>query len=193
MGGDSASKHKEAAMTDQIKNIPEFSKNLHATLGLPNVKQLSAEQKKKIKQHLHKMYVGLVFANWANGENVKLGTAKQKALEQLTAFAKTMEKDKQKNAVAFEIAQQVAELKKFVSKQIMGSASSELVLDKKVMPAYKAFGEKMMRDNMRSIREMFEHEQEKVKENNARVQSQAKPDQKQILQTLLQQQMQYAA
>jgi len=180
-------------MTNQIKNIPEFSKNLHATLGLPNVKQLNTEQKKKIKQHLHKMYVGLVFANWANGENVKLGTAKQKALEQLTAFAKTMEKDKQKNAVAFEIAQQVAELKKFVSKQIMGSASSELVLDKKVMPAYKAFGEKMMRDNMRSVREMFEHEQEKVKENNARVQSQAKPDQKQILQALLQQQMQYAA
>ncbi len=191
--GNSAILPKEAAMTQQIKNTPEFKKNIHAVLGLTSVKQLTNEQKKKIKQNLHKMYVGLVFANWASCENTKLGTAKQKALEQIESFVKTMSDDKQKNAVAYEIAQQFAQLKKFASKQIMQSSTSELTLDKDVLSPYKAFGEKMTHDNMRTLREMFKQEQEKVKENNNTVEKQAKPNQAVLLQFLMAQQMQKAA
>lgn len=180
-------------MTQQIKNTPEFKKNIHAVLGLTSVKQLTNEQKKKIKQNLHKMYVGLVFANWASRENTKLGTAKQKALEQIESFVKTMSDDKQKNAVAYEIAQQFAQLKKFASKQIMQSSTSELTLDKDVLSPYRAFGEKMTHDNMRTLREMFKQEQEKVKENNNTVEKQAKPNQAVLLQFLMAQQMQKAA
>ena len=180
-------------MTQQIKNTPEFKKNIHAVLGLTSVKQLTNEQKKKIKQNLHKMYIGLVFANWASRENTKLGTAKQKALEQIESFVKTMSDEKQKNAVAYEIAQQFAQLKKFASKQIMQSSTSELTLDKDVLSPYKAFGEKMTHDNMRTLREMFKQEQEKVKENNNTVEKQAKPNQAVLLQFLMAQQMRTAA
>ena len=80
-----------------------------------------------VKQHLDNMYIGLVFTYWSK-DSTKMGTAKQKALQQMQSFAQTIDAQ---NPVAHEIKSQVAILSKSVSKQIMTDKSSEMILNKK--------------------------------------------------------------
>lgn len=101
-----------------------------------------------VKQQLHNMYVGLVCVNWANRDGTKLGTAKQKALQQMQSFAKTVDK---KNPMAKEISANVDQMSKSVSKQIMTDKSSELTLDKHQAAEYKSFGERQVQQSKQAL------------------------------------------
>jgi hypothetical protein len=104
-----------------------------------------------IKQQLHCMYIGLVFTYWS-GNNVKMGTAKQKALQQMQSFSQTIDK---KNPVAQNITNQVNEMSRTVSKQIMTDASSEMVLDRKQAQQYKSFGERQVAASNKALQDII--------------------------------------
>ena len=105
---------------------------------------------KNVKQQLHSMYVGLVFTYWSK-EGTSLGTAKQKALQQMQSFSKTIDK---KNPVAQQIAQNVNEMTRNVSKQIMTDRSSNIVLDKKQAPQYEAFGKRQVEQSKKTLNDI---------------------------------------
>ena len=109
-----------------------------------------------IKQHLHNMYIGLVCVHWADKENVKMGTAKQKSLQQMQSYSQTLDK---KNPVAQEITAHVNNMVRSVSKQIMIDTSSEMVLDKESAPKYKKFGEQQIALSKKQLNAMIERGQ----------------------------------
>ena len=148
----------------------------------PQNKELTKEQKEQIKKYLQKMYVGFVFVNWANGSDTKLGTAKQKALQHLDSFTKTLGN----GLVSEEIRRLVQKLKKFVSKQIMTSPHSELILSKDIVEQCRSLGENWLQDNMTKLRNMVKQEEHKKQYNIV-------TDPQAILQMLMQRQMQNAA
>lgn len=93
-----------------------------------------------VKEQLNRMYVGFVCVYWSNGQT-KLGTAKQKSIQQIKSFANTIDKS---GPVAAKIQSDVQQISRAVSRQIMTDKSSEMVLDKKQSAQYRAFGEKQI-------------------------------------------------
>ena len=151
-------------MTQEMMNTPGDMQKFHPELWLNNAKPLSEKEKKALKSKLHLMYMGLVLANWAQ-PNTKLGTAKLKALEQMETFAKTLGHYKKNSAVAHEVTQMVAKLKKAVSEQIMKDKTSEIKLPQKFANGYKVMGEKLAQQNMQKLREYVKKDQTRVKTN----------------------------
>ena len=109
------------------------------------------------KQYLHNMYVGFVFVNWSN-DNTKLGTAKQKALTQMQSFAKTIDKN---NLKVRDVNGQIDEMSRSVSKQIMTDKSSEMVLDKKLAPQYRSFGERQIAQSKKALTDILQRTQKR--------------------------------
>ena len=105
-----------------------------------------------VKQQLHNMYIGLVFTYWAN-EDTKMGTAKQKALQQMHSYSKTINKQ---NPIAREINSNVADMNRAISKQIMTDKSSELVLDKNQAAQYKSFGTARVAQSKQELNKIIE-------------------------------------
>lgn len=153
-----------------------------------------------MQQNLMMMYMGLVFRNWADGKGTKLGTAKQKALQQLDSYAKAFQQNKENNnAKVKELTQQIAMLKKSVSKQIMESKDSEFVMDEKKKPKFLLRGEQMVQQGMNAIRAELNpkfQDQFKLKQRQA-VKPNDTKDNKQnqniLVQLLIKQQMRSAA
>jgi len=105
-----------------------------------------------MKLHLHNMYIGLVCTYWAQ-HDTKMGTAKQKALQQMQSFSKTID---EKNPMSREITNRVSEMSRDVSKQIMTDKSSELVLDEKLSKQYKSFGERQIAQSKERLNNMIQ-------------------------------------
>ena len=122
-----------------------------------------------VKQQMHNMYVGLVFTYWSD-DGVKLGTAKQKALQQMQSFAKTIGKN---SPVSREISDISAEMSKSISKQIMMDKSSELVVDKAQAPKYKKFGENLVTTSKQALNDMIKRAQKSLQIDTPRKQMQA--------------------
>ena len=122
-----------------------------------------------VKQQMHNMYVGLVFTYWS-GNGVKLGTAKQKALQQMQSFAKTIDKN---STVSREINNVSATMSKSVSKQIMMDKSSEMLVDKAQAPKYKKFGENLVAQSKQSLNDMIKRAQKSLQIDTPRKQMQA--------------------
>ena len=127
---------------------------------------------KSVKQQLHNMYVGLVFTYWSK-EGTSLGTAKQKALQQMQSFSKTIDK---KNPVAQQIAQNVNDMTRNVSKQIMTDKSSNIVLDKKQAPQYEAFGKRQVEQSKKTLNDIVKHAEKFAPRNASREQLQEMED-----------------
>ena len=93
-------------------------------------KQLSKEAIEQIKKDYYKMYYGLTSVNWSK-KGTKLGTAWQKALEQMEAYIKT--KSKVPNNPVYECLVDIyQEHKKRVVKHIMmcqGRESEDVLPD----------------------------------------------------------------
>lgn len=111
------------------------------------------------RQQLHKMYVGLVYVYWSD-ENVKLGTAKHKSLQQMQSFSKTVDKQ---NPISREISNDVNKMRQAVSRQIMTDKSSDLVLDKKQAAQYKEFGERQVQSSKQELSKAIEQAQKSGK------------------------------
>ncbi len=118
-----------------------------------------------LNQNLVEMYRGLVFINWANGTDTKLGAAKYKALVQMQTYAKTIDKN---NPVADNINLQMQNMSKSVSKQIMTEKSSNAVLEKSRAPKYKEFGEQLFNHNKKMLDEIIGRGQKSANMNKAR-------------------------
>ena len=112
-----------------------------------------------VKQQLHNMYIGFVYINWANKENTQLGTAKQKALQQMKTFAQTIEN---KSPVAHEIQSNVNDMSRIISRQIMTDKSSEFVLDKKQAGQYRAFGERQVTQSKQMLNSLVKQLQQSM-------------------------------
>lgn len=124
-----------------------------------------------VKQQLNSMYVGFVFVYWGDDEkSCQLGTAKQKSLQQMQSFAKTIDK---KNPVFDEIKSSVDEMTQSVSKQIMTDKSSNMVLDEKQKPQYREFGQKQVATNKKNLQSIIEREQNAVASNTVARQKEA--------------------
>ncbi len=112
-----------------------------------------------VKMELHNMYAGLVYVYWAN-QNVKLGTAKQKSLQQMQSFTETLDK---KNPITADINSGVRQMTQNVSKQIMTDKSSEMMLTPDKFDDYKNFGQKQASVSKQNLAKFIE--QTKTKEN----------------------------
>ncbi len=94
-----------------------------------------------VKIYVQHMYVGFVYVHWSERENIKLGTAKQKSIQQIKSFANTLDKS---NPVAGDIKSSVQQISRDASRQIMTDTSSEMTLDAAKLPQYRAFGERQV-------------------------------------------------
>lgn len=94
-----------------------------------------------VKIYVQRMYVGFVYVHWSERENIKLGTAKQKSIQQIKSFANTLDKS---NPVAGDIKSSVQQISRDASRQIMTDTSSEMTLDAAKLPQYRAFGERQV-------------------------------------------------
>ena len=94
-----------------------------------------------VKIYVQRMYVGFVYVHWAERENIKLGTAKQKSIQQIKSFSNTLDKS---NPIAGEIKSNVQQMSRDVARQIMTDKSSEMTLDAAKLPQYRAFGERQV-------------------------------------------------
>lgn len=94
-----------------------------------------------VKIYIQRMYVGFVYVHWAERENIKLGTAKQKSIQQIKSFSNTLDKS---NPIAGEIKSNVQQMSRDVARQIMTDKSSEMTLDAAKLPQYRAFGERQV-------------------------------------------------
>lgn len=94
-----------------------------------------------VKIYVQRMYVGFVYIHWAERENIKLGTAKQKSIQQIKSFSNTLDKS---NPIAGEIKSNVQQMSRDVARQIMTDKSSEMTLDAGKLPQYRAFGERQV-------------------------------------------------
>lgn len=94
-----------------------------------------------VKIYVQRMYVGFVYVHWAERENIKLGTAKQKSIQQIKSFSNTLDKS---NPIAGEIKSNVQQMSRDVARQIMTDKSSEMTLDAAKLPQYRAFGEQQV-------------------------------------------------
>ena len=118
-----------------------------------------------LNKNLVEMYRGLVFINWANSKDTKLGTAKHRALVQMQTYAKTIDKN---NPVADNVNLQVQNMTKSVSKQIITDQSSELVLQQDKAPKYKEFGERLVNDSKSVLDKIMGRGQKSANMNKAR-------------------------
>ena len=94
-----------------------------------------------VKIYVQRMYVGFVYVHWSERENIKLGTAKQKSIQQIKSFSNTLDKS---NPIAGEIKSNVQQMSRDVARQIMTDKSSEMTLDAAKLPQYRAFGERQV-------------------------------------------------
>ncbi|MBP5794630.1 MAG: hypothetical protein J6W41_01270 [Alphaproteobacteria bacterium] len=94
-----------------------------------------------VKIYVQRMYVGFVYVHWAERKNIKLGTAKQKSIQQIKSFSNTLDKS---NPIAGEIKSNVQQMSRDVARQIMTDKSSEMTLDAGKLPQYRAFGERQV-------------------------------------------------
>lgn len=94
-----------------------------------------------VKIYVQRMYVGFVYVHWSERENIKLGTAKQKSIQQIKSFANTLDKS---NPVAGDIKSSVQQISRDASRQIMTDTSSEMTLDAAKLPQYRTFGERQV-------------------------------------------------
>lgn len=124
-----------------------------------------------VKQQLNSMYVGFVFVYWGNDEkSCQLGTAKQKSLQQMQSFAKTVDN---KKSISSRIKSYVDEMTQSVSKQIMTDESSNMVLDDKQKSQYKQFGQKQVATSKKNLQSIIEREQNSVPGNTVARQKEA--------------------
>jgi len=124
-----------------------------------------------VKQQLNSMYVGFVFVYWGDDEkSCQLGTAKQKSLQQMQSFAKTIDK---KNPVFDKIKSSVDEMARSVSKQIMTDKSSDMVLDNKQKQQYKQFGQNQVATSKKNLQSIIEREHNPVHNNTLARQKEA--------------------
>ena len=113
-----------------------------------------------VKMELHNMYTGLVYVYWANA-NVKLGTAKQKSLQQMQSYVNTLDKN---NPATANITSTVKQMKQNVSKQIMTDKSSEMMLPPDKFKDYKNFGQTQASASKQNLAKIIK--QSKTKDNN---------------------------
>ena len=127
---------------------------------------------KNLKQQLHNMYVGLVFTHWSK-EGTSLGTAKQKALQQMQNYSKTLDKN---NPVAQQITANVNEMTRDISKQIMTNKSSNMVLDKNQASQYREFGKQQIEQSKKSLNDLVQRAKKFAPRNASREQLQEMED-----------------
>lgn len=126
-----------------------------------------------IQKTLNRMYVGFVYVHWSDGENTKLGTAKQKSIQQMKSFAETLDKS---NPMTNTVKANIQKMSQDVSRQIMTDKSSEMVLDKKHSQEYKKLGEKQVAESKQELmQEMARVKQVQRPQQNLQTQQLQRP------------------